>query len=50
MIKIQTSRESLNTGLDTGEGKSSDLENISEKITQNEAVYLKERPINPPPQ
>lgn len=38
--------EGLNIGLDTDERKTSDLENRSEKITQNEAFYLKERLTN----
>lgn len=39
---------SLNIGLDTDDEKISDLESRSEKITLNEALYLKEESTNPP--
>ena len=42
--------EDLNIDLDTDERKTaSDLENRSEKTTQNEALYLKGKPRNPLP-
>lgn len=49
IIQIWTSKVGLSIGLDTGEGKISDLENRPEKIIQNDTLYLKERPTNPPP-